>query len=104
LIFNNDTLTTSLELSTKERSGFEVKSMVADAKLIPHEMSFDKLEIKTNNSVIRDYFSMKYEDFNDMNDFITKIRMQARFENAEIDSDDIAFLPQKQKHGIKKLK
>jgi hypothetical protein len=34
---------------------------------------------------------MKYEDFNDMNDFITKIRMQARFENAEIDSDDIAF-------------
>jgi hypothetical protein len=29
LIFNKDTLTTSLELSTKERSGFEVKSMVA---------------------------------------------------------------------------
>ena len=32
LIFNNDTLTTSLELSTKERSGFEVKSMVAECK------------------------------------------------------------------------
>src|SRR5678815_5333236 len=62
VIFNNDTLTTSVELSSKERSGFEVKSMVADAKLTPHEMSFDKLEIKTNNSVIRDYFSMKYED------------------------------------------
>jgi hypothetical protein len=65
LIFNNDTLTTSLELNTKERSGFEVKSMVADAKLTPHEMSFDNLEIKTNNSVIRDYFSMKYEDFSE---------------------------------------
>jgi len=78
--------------------------MVADAKLTPHEMSFDNLEIKTNNSVIRDYFSMKYEDFNDMNDFITKIRMQARFENAEIDSDDIAFLPLLQKHGIRKLR
>ncbi len=104
LIFNNDTLTTSLELSTKERSGFEVKSMVADAKLTPHEMSFDNLEIKTNNSVIRDYFSMKYEDFNDMNDFITKIRMQARFENAEIDSDDIAFFAPAAKTWNKKIK
>jgi len=91
VIFNKDTLTTKLELSTKERSGFEVKSMVAEARLTPNEMSFDKMEIKTNNSVIRDYFSMKYEDFSDMDEFITKIRMQARFDNAQIDSDDIAF-------------
>ena len=104
LIFNNDTLTTSLELSTKERSGLEVKSMAAEAKLTPHEMTFDKLEIKTNNSVIRDYFSMKYEDFNDMNDFITKIRMLARFENAEIDSDDIAFFAPAAKTWDKKIK
>ena len=89
--FEGDTLTTQLELSTKERSGFEVKSMVANARLTPNEMAFDKMEIRTNNSVIRDYFSMKYEDFNDMSDFITKIRMQARFDDAEIDSDDIAF-------------
>ena len=91
LVFNKDTLTTAINLSTKERSGFEVKSMVANAKLTPNEMSFDKMEIQTNKSVIRDYFSMKYEDFNDMSDFITKIRMQARFEDSEIDSDDIAF-------------
>ena len=89
--FIKDTLTTKIELTTKERSGFELKSMVADGKLTPNEMSFDKMEIRTNNSVIRDYFSMKYEDFSDMGDFITKVRMQARFDNAEIDSDDIAF-------------
>ena len=104
VILNNDTLTTSLALSTKERSGFEVKSMTADAKLTPHEMSFDKLEIKTNNSIIRDYFSMKFEDFSDMNDFITKIKMQARFENAEIDSDDIAFFAPAAKTWDKKIK
>ena len=91
VILNKDTLTTSLTLSTKERSGFEVKSMVADAKLTPNEMTFDRLEIKTNNSIIRDYFSMKYEDFTDMSSFITKIRMQVRFDDAEVDSDDIAF-------------
>ena len=104
LTFIKDTLTTSIELSTKERSGFEVRSMTADAKLTPHEMSFDKLEIKTNNSIIRDYFSMKYEDFNDMNDFITKIKMQARFDEAEIDSDDIAFFAPAAKSWNKKIK
>jgi hypothetical protein len=104
ILLNNDTLTTSLTLNSKERSGFEVKSMVADAKLTPNEMSFDKLEIKTNNSVIRDYFSMKYEDFSDMSDFITKIRMQARFDNAEIDSDDIAFFAPALKTWKKRIK
>ena len=104
VLLNNDTLTTSISLSTKERSGFEVRSMVADAKLTPNEMSFDKLEIKTNNSVIRDYFSMKFEDFNDMNSFITKIRMQARFDEAEIDSDDIAFFAPAAKKWNKKIR
>ena len=103
VVFNKDTLTTKLELRAKERSGFEVRSMVADARLTPNEMSFDKMEIKTNNSVIRDYFSMKYEDFSDMSDFITKIRMQARFENAEIDSDDIAFFAPALKRWKKRI-
>lgn len=103
VVFNKDTLTTKIYLSSKERSGFEVKSMVADGKLTPTEMSFDKLEIKTNNSVIRDYFSMKYEDFNDMSDFINKIRMQARFEDAEIDSDDIAFFAPELKTWKKRI-
>ena len=104
VVFINDTLTTSIELNTKERSGFEVKSMVADAKLTPNEMTFDKLEIKTNNSIIRDYFSMKYEDFSDMSSFITKIKMQARFDDAEIDSDDIAFFAPAAKKWNKKIR
>jgi hypothetical protein len=104
VVLNNDTLSTSLELSTKERSGFEVKSMIADAKLTPHEMLFDKLKIKTNKSIIRDYFSMKFDDFNDMNDFTTKIRMQARFDEAEIDSDDIGFFAPEAKTWNKKIK
>ena len=104
VVLNKDTLTTSVQLSTKERSGFEVRSMVADAKLTPHEMTFDKLDIKTNNSIIRDYFSMKYEDFSDMSSFITKIRMQARFDDAEIDSDDIAFFAPAARSWNKKIK
>lgn len=89
--WEGDTISTSLKLSTKERSGFEVKNMIADAKITPREMSFDHLDIQTNNSVIKNYFSMSYEDFDDMNDFIDKITMTGNFKETEIESDDIAF-------------
>jgi len=86
-----DTITASLKLQTKERSGFEVKSMIADAKFTPQGMSFDKMEIKTNKSIIRNSFSMSYADMSELGDFINKVRMTAGFEDSEIDSDDIAF-------------
>lgn len=91
LRWEKDTVTALLNLQTKERSGFEVKNMEANVKLTPQEMSFDKLSIKTNNSIIRDQFSMHFSDFGDMDDFLHAVRMQGRFNNSEIDSDDIAF-------------
>lgn len=91
LRWEKDTITAAFHLQTKERSGFEVKNMEADIKVTPQEMAFDKLSIRTNNSIIRNYFRMSYEDFSSMNDFIHAVRMQANFDNSEIDSDDIAF-------------
>jgi hypothetical protein len=89
--WDEDTITTNLKLSTKERSGFEVKNMMADVKFTPREMTFDHLDIHTNNSIIKNYFSMSYDDFNDMDDFVNKIRMAGDFEGTEIESDDIAY-------------
>lgn len=91
LHWEKDTVTTHLELNTKERSGFEVRKLVADLKLTPQEMAFDKLLIQTNNSTIRNYFRMSYDDMRGMNDFIHKVKMQANFDNSEVDSDDIAY-------------
>src|SRR5215218_9820103 len=34
---------------------------------------------------------MSFADFTDMDDYLHKVRMQAHFDNSEIDSDDIAF-------------
>lgn len=89
--WDRDTISTNLKLSTKERSGFEVKSMLAVVKFTPREMSFNHLVIHTNNSVIKNYFSMNYDDFNDMDDFVNNIRMTGNFEGTEIESDDIAY-------------
>ncbi|MGZ8539566.1 MAG: translocation/assembly module TamB domain-containing protein [Chitinophagaceae bacterium] len=91
LLWEKDTVTTQLILQTKERSGFEVKNMKADVKLTPQEMAFNNLLIETNNSTIRDYFRMSYDDMRSMNDFAHKVKMQANFDDSEIDSDDIAF-------------
>ncbi|MGK2862584.1 MAG: translocation/assembly module TamB domain-containing protein [Chitinophagaceae bacterium] len=91
VLWKRDTVTTHLQLATKERSGFEVKNLEADVKLTPKEMAFSNLEIETNNSIIRNYFRMSYDDISSMNDFIHKVKMQASFEDSQIDSDDIAF-------------
>ncbi len=91
VLWEKDTVTTQLVLQTKERSGFEVKNMVANVKLTPQEMAFANMEIKTNNSTIRDFFRMSYDDMRSLNDFIHKVKMQANFDHSEIDSDDIAF-------------
>lgn len=87
----NDTISALLNLSTKERSGFEVKSMTAATRFTPGDMTFENLEIKTNNSIIRNYFSMSYRDMSDFAYYINRVRMNAVFTEAEIDSDDIAF-------------
>jgi hypothetical protein len=100
---NKDTITGRLNLSSKERSGFEVKSMTADAKVTPNEMAFYKLNLRTNNSVIKDFYAMRYDDFSDMNDYIHSVVMQANFDGSEIDSDDIAFFAPELQSWKKKI-
>lgn len=89
--WDQDTIRTNLKLKAKERSGFEVKNMLAEVKVTPREMVFDHLNIQTNNSTIRNFFSMSYSDFSDMDDYVEKVIMSGNFEGTELSSDDIAF-------------
>jgi hypothetical protein len=55
-------------------------------------MELDKLDLQTNRSHLSNYFAMQYKDFNeDFADYINKVVMNARFNDARINSDDIAF-------------
>lgn len=103
LLWEKDTITANIDLKTKERSGFEVKKMVANLKMTPQEMAFRDLEIVTNNSTIKNFYRMSYDDFNDMNDYIHKVKMQGNFHNSEIDSDDIAYFAPTMKTWKKKI-
>jgi TamB, inner membrane protein subunit of TAM complex len=90
--WQKDTITTEMHLSAKERSGFSVKSIDAIFILHPKAMVFDELDIQTPKSRIRKYYSMRYNDFNrDMGNFLHKVKLEGRFVNSTISSDDLAY-------------
>lgn len=101
--FTGDTIITKLKLNARERSGLIIKDFTSDVKMTPKEMAFKNLEIKTNNSIIRDYYRMSFDDFKSLDDYIHAVNMQANFEDAEIDSDDIAYFAPSLKNWNKRI-
>jgi len=90
--YQNDSISTAVTLSTKERSGFEVKKLQANMKFTPEIMEFNNLELVTNKSKLGNYYSMRYDDFNkDMGNFEHRINLDANFVNSELNTDDLAF-------------
>ena len=92
ILLNNDTLTSNMLLSFKERSGLEVKKLAADYKVNPGIMEFANLDLQTNRSRLGNYYAMKFEQFNkDFANYESKVTMIANFRNTFINSDDIGF-------------
>ncbi|OQP62354.1 hypothetical protein A3860_28765 [Niastella vici] len=89
--FKQDTITAGLQLTTKERSGLVVKKLNARVKWFPEAMEFARLDIQTNRSHLQNFFAMRYATFDDMSDFVDKVRMEGDFTNAVLNSDDIAY-------------
>ncbi|MEY3920813.1 MAG: hypothetical protein RL634_574 [Bacteroidota bacterium] len=101
--FAGEKITAAINLSTKERSGFEVSKLRADMQLDPSSMSFKDLSILTPHSRVQNYFAMDYQSFSDdMTDFIHKVNMRGAFRNSTIDLKDIAyFAPELNEMSIK---
>ena len=90
--FTNDTLSASVNLSAKERSGFIIKKITASMKFTPSMMEFKDLDLITNNSHLKNYYAMRYDDFNeDMQSFLHNVKLEGRFVDSELSSDDLAF-------------
>jgi hypothetical protein len=101
--FTGDTVFSKLTLTAKERSGLEVKKFTADAKMTPQGMAFSNMDLATNRSTLRHYFSMSYDDMKDLGDYIHKVKMAALFNDSYIDSDDIAIFAPALKTWKKKI-
>ena len=86
-----DSIISHINLAAKERSGFELKKLAADFRMTPQIMSFENMDLRTNNSTIQRSYSMSYHDMKDFGDYIHSIKMSADFVDSYIDSDDIAY-------------
>ena len=69
-----------MAMSTKERSGFEVKKFTAHFKILSWKpWNSTAMDIQTGKSRLRNFFAMQYYSFDDMSDFINKVTMEADF-------------------------
>lgn len=92
LTFIKDTIRAKMALSTRERSGIEIKNLQADFKLTPQIMEFRNMDLRTGHSHLQNYYSMSFKDFTeDMADFTSKVTIQGRFNRSFVGSDDIAY-------------
>ncbi|MEP6582900.1 MAG: translocation/assembly module TamB domain-containing protein [Ginsengibacter sp.] len=92
LRFIKDTLAANVLITAKERNGFNIKKIASDFKFTPHLMEFRNLDLVTNKSHLRNYYSMRYNSFqDDMQDFIHTVTVEGHFENSELNSDDLAY-------------
>ena len=87
-----DTFTANANLTAKDRSGFEIKKLTTAYKFTPQQMEFNNLDLITNRSHVKNYFIMRFTDFNkDMGNFEKAVTLEANFAGSEISSDDISY-------------
>ena len=90
--YKADTLSGLLDLSTKERSGLVVQHLKGAMRFNPEQLELKSLYLQTNRSILRDYYSMKYKNWREVEtDFAHLVHLSADFDNSTISSDDIAF-------------
>jgi hypothetical protein len=102
LLLMKDTLSADLKVSTKERSGFIVNSLEAHFAFHPEGMVFDKLDIRTPYSHLKDHYAMRYKSFNhDMGQFLHNVRLEGHFTGSTVGAKDIAFFAPEMKRWEK---
>lgn len=79
------------KLTFKEKSGFYLKNLTAETTVDTNSIVLEKLLLETPKTLLKDYYSMKFNTFKDFQDFTSKVRVEGRFKNSRISSQDIAF-------------
>jgi len=92
LEFLEDTLRAKIQLGVKDRSGLEIKKLATQFRFTPQIMELDQLDLITNKSHLKNYYAMKFSDFNeDFGHYISKVVMDGRFDQSKIHTDDLAY-------------
>lgn len=91
-----DTITARLNhVQARERCGIAIRDMQAEVTVSPNTSILRKLLLRTDRSVLRNSYVMRYERFPDFTDYINKVRMEADIRSTVVDPRDVAvFAPE----------
>ena len=78
-------------LTLHEKSGAYIKNLTADATVDTNLILTKHLFLQTANSMVKDYFRMKFKSFDDFADIEDKVMMDADFKSSHVSSKDISF-------------
>ncbi len=80
-----------------------MQELNAAIKFYPEGMEFRDFSLNTGKSHLKNFLAMHFKSFDDLSDFTKKVKLQADFTDATIDSDDIAFFSSDLKSWKKKI-
>ncbi|XZF16469.1 translocation/assembly module TamB domain-containing protein [Chitinophagaceae bacterium MMS25-I14] len=85
-------------LAANERCGIQVKDFRSAITVSPVASICDSLYLETNHSKLQRYYAMHYQRFPDFLDYIHKVVMTGKLNDAVVDARDVAyFAPQLRK-------
>ncbi len=78
-------------LQLRERSGFLIRELNAQATVDTNGLELQELYIETNRSILRNYLKLDYQTFASFSNFSRDVAIQLHLDGAQIHSGDIAF-------------
>jgi len=95
-----DTIITNIKsLTAQERSGFNILNLSTQAHVSVNDITLDKLDIKTPESDIKKYLSLRFNNFDNFNSFFDSVTLKANFADTRVSLRDLNYFI----HGLGKV-
>lgn len=78
-------------ISLKEKSGFVLNHLSADAKIRGHEMDYKNFVIQTAQSKLKGKINFSFKDWDEFSDYIHKVKMTSSFDQSTLASEDVKY-------------
>jgi TamB, inner membrane protein subunit of TAM complex len=90
--FSSDTIFAEIRnMQLKEKSGFILNSLSANAVFSSTHLNLNNLKIETPESKIKTDLLFNYQTYKDYNEFITNVKMNYKFIDTRVQLADVAF-------------
>ncbi len=83
----------------KEKSGFEISTATTHLSVTPRAIVCDKLQLATPNSILANKLALRYDGFEDFDDFINKVVLDVNLLNSHLSFKDFEFFSK----GVRKV-